>query len=57
MPKKPTATIERTAKSGRFAVRNESGKATIHQSGKNTPKIVKDSIAKNSEALRRLADR
>ncbi len=57
MPKKTTATIARSAVSGRFTVKKDGGQATVHTSGKKTPKTVSQSISKNRDALQRLANR
>jgi len=57
MKKKSAATIQRHPKSGAFVVRKEGGETSAHKPGKNTPAAVSASLARNREALRRLANR
>lgn len=57
MAKKTTATVARTASTGRFTVRKDGGDTSVHASGKTTPKVVSSSIRKNRDALQRLANR
>lgn len=57
MPKKNSATISRSAISGKFTIRKDGGDASVHASSKKTPKTVSTSISKNRDALKRLANR
>ena len=57
MHKKSTSKVARSAASGRCTVRKEGGNASVHSSGKETPKTVRSSIDKNRDALKRLANR
>lgn len=57
MAKTNSATVARTADTGKFTLRKEGGDTTVHASGKRTPKVVSSSIRKNRDALKRLANR
>lgn len=57
MAKTNSATVARSATTGRFTIRKEGGDTSEHASGKKTPKVVRSSISKNRDALQRLANR
>ena len=57
MPKKISATVSRSASSGKFTVRKDGGSTSVHASSKKEGKTVSASIAKNRDALKRLANR
>ncbi|WP_195822163.1 hypothetical protein [Roseobacter sp. MH60115] len=57
MAKTHSATVARTADTGKFTLRKEGGDTSVHASGKKTPTVVSASISKNRDALKRLANR
>lgn len=57
MTKKTPATVSRNPKTGAFVVRSETGKMSHHSASKKTPGIVRSTISKNRDALKRLANR
>ncbi|WP_298921939.1 hypothetical protein [uncultured Roseobacter sp.] len=57
MAKTNSATVARAARTGKFTVRKDGGDTSVHASGKKTPKVVRSSISKNRDALKRLANR
>lgn len=57
MAKTHSATVARTADTGKFTLRKEGGDISVHASGKKTPTVVSASINKNRDALKRLANR
>lgn len=56
--KKPkSATVNRSAMTGRFVVREDGGPATTHQVKPKSAAVIRESVAKNRDALQRLANR
>ena len=52
-----SATVSRHALTGKFVVREDGGKASVHEVKPKSKAVISKSVSKNRDALQRLANR